>query len=201
MKIILAPHQTLRSKATPVDKLDKKITKFIAELEKTLEKKENPRGVGLAAPQVDKKWRIFATQLPANQESSSRDDDDAQPLQIRHFINPVVINHSKKLIFGETENNKESSLEGCLSIPKIYAPVPRWSWVELKYEIIKNGRLVKKTTKFSNFIARVVQHETDHLDGILFTDYALEHNLPIYFENKETDKLEEATNRTILENL
>jgi len=203
MKIIIAPHQTLRTKAISVEKLDKKIIKFVQELEKTLKQKESPKGVGLAAPQVDKKWRIFVTQLPLDGQDFTRDSDQEkeQPLQIRHFINPIITKHSQKLIFGETEGNKEPRLEGCLSIPKIYAPVPRWTWVELKYEIIKGGKLIKKTEKFTDFMARVIQHETDHLDGILFTDYALEHDSPIYFENEKTGKLEETTNRGILENL
>ena len=194
MKIISAPHQTLRQKAIEVDKVDKKLIQFIDNLEETLRNKDNPKGVGLAAPQVDKKLRIFTTQLSKNDNF-----DDESSLEIRHYINPVITKHAGKQVFGEDKDNPQ--LEGCLSIPKIYAPVPRWQWVELEFLILENGKLVPQKERFDNFAARVVQHEADHLDGILFTDYALEYELPVYFENKKTGKLEETTNKSILENL
>ena len=194
MKIISAPHSTLRHKASPVEIVDKKLINFIKDLELTLKNKDNPKGVGLAAPQVDKKLRIFTTQL-----SNIGDFDNEKSLEIKHYINPIITRHPDKQIFGEDNDNPQ--LEGCLSIPKIYAPVPRWQWVELEYQILKNGQLVSKKKVFEDFAARVIQHETDHLDGILFTDYALEYDLPVYFENTKTGKLEETTNTSILETL
>lgn len=194
MKIISAPHQTLRQKAIEITKVDKKLNQFIAQLEETLRNKDNPKGVGLAAPQVDKKLRIFTTQL-----SKTDNYDDEGSLEIKHYINPIITKHAGKQVFGEDKNNPQ--LEGCLSIPKIYAPVPRWKWIELEYQTLKNGKLVSQKEIFENFAARVIQHEADHLDGILFTDYALEYDLPVYFENHKTGKLEETTNKSILENL
>lgn len=196
MKIIKAPNQTLRTVASPVTNVDKKIIHFVSELELTLKNKDNPKGVGLAAPQVDKALRVFTTQLSKDNENFEDDDPETQ---IRHFINPVIKKHSGKQVFGPQRD--EPQLEGCLSIPKIYAPVPRFAWVELEFQIIKNSKLVGKSERFDDFAARVIQHELDHLNGILFTDYALEYDLPIYLENEQTGKLEETTNRSILETL
>jgi peptide deformylase len=194
MKIISAPHQTLRQKAVSVDVVDKKLVQFITDLEKTLQEKDNPKGVGLAAPQVDKKLRIFTTQLSL---TDTFDDEDS--LQIKHYINPQITKHSGKHTFGGDKRNPQ--LEGCLSIPKIYAPVPRWQWVELEYSVLENGKLVPYKERFEDFPARVIQHEADHLDGVLFTDYALQYDLPVYFENPQDGQLEETSNKTILESL
>src|SRR5258708_1890764 len=93
MKIITVPHHTLRTTAQPVTVVDKKLRQFIHDLEDTLIKKENPRGVGLAAPQVDVKWRVFATQLPTTPLSET----DAV---VRHFINPEITDFGKKQTLG-----------------------------------------------------------------------------------------------------
>jgi len=174
MQIITVPHQTLRSQAKPVKGVDKKLIKFIENLKTTLANARNPRGAGLAAPQVNKLWRIFTTQLHL----------DHQP-PLRYFINPIITRHSRKLLLGETASSKEVREEGCLSIPKLYGPVPRWQWIELEYWQVVNGTLVKHEEKFSNFFARVIQHETDHLNGVLFTDYSLQYDLPVYREDKQ----------------
>lgn len=200
MKIIQAPHPTLRTKAQEVTKLDKKILQFIPELEKTLDHSQNPKGVGLAAPQVDKKYRIFSTNLPL--DGSDPDEDSA--LSLAHYINPEIKKTSNNRILGENAKDEDYRLEGCLSIPLLYGPVPRWEWVELEYSYIKlnanqEPELVRTKRKFSNFAARVIQHELDHLDGILFTDYLLEYDLPAYQPDPKTDKLEEIRNRQILE--
>lgn len=194
MKIISAPHQTLRTVADEVKVVDKKLVKFIEELESTLKYKDNPKGVGLAAPQVDKKWRIFSSQF-----ARGGDFDDLKSLEIRSYINPEIVKHSGKQTFGD--DKKHPQLEGCLSIPHIYGPVPRWEWVELNYFVLENGELKAKSEKFVDFEARVIQHETDHLNGILFTDYILEYDLPVYFENPHNGELEERTDKSILKNL
>ena len=97
---------------------------------------------------------------------------------------------SKKLTLGP--NPQKPILEGCLSIPRIYGPVYRHQWVKLKYKYTSGVYLVKTTVvKFTHFEARVVQHELDHLNGILFPDRSLKDNLPLYQEIN--DKLESAT--------
>lgn len=165
MEIIQIPHPSLRKTAHPVQGVDKKLISFVAELEKTLKNARNPQGVGLAAPQVDKLWRLFTIRLD-------------KPLTI---INPVITKHAKKQTFHEQEDGAPS-LEGCLSMPKLWGPVPRWEWVELEFEELRNNKLVKRSKKFSDIEGRVIQHEYDHLEGILFTDYSLEYDLPVYQE-------------------
>lgn len=175
MKIITIPHPTLRGTAKPVSIVDKKLKKFVVDLEKTLAETINPQGVGLAAPQVDTNYRIFATRF---------DKKD-----LRSYINPEIITHSDDIVLGKEE--KDPYLEGCLSIPGIYGPVPRYQWLDLRYQVIENDELVTHEENFTDFSARVIQHELDHLNGILFIDYTLELDLPLYQENKTNKKLEE----------
>jgi peptide deformylase len=170
-KLTLVPSEILRAKSTDVV-CDRKLTGFIKDLSETLYKHENPKGVGLSAPQIGKNWNVFVTLLSPNldEESSLKD--------LRVFINPVVIGVSNEITLGEDE--EEPILEGCLSIPSIYGPVPRHEWVELEYDVINGDGFQKQQEKFTGFFARVVQHEYDHLRGVLFTDYSLKHDLPIY---------------------
>lgn len=178
MQIITIPHQTLRSQTQEVVEVDKKLKQFLSDLESTLFKKDNPKGVGLAAPQVDRRLRIFTTQLPTN--------EDPKGLSVlRSYINPKILDHSEKLVFGP--NKKEPRLEGCLSIPQIYGPVPRWEWLELEYQVLSGDELVSKKEHFADFAARVVQHEYDHLFGKLFIDYTLTYDLPLYQEDENED--------------
>ncbi len=181
MKIITVPNPTLRSSTTTVAIVDKKLRQFLNEFGDTLVKKDNPKGVGLAAPQVDVKWQIFATQLPA--------EPDSEEYLLRTFINPRITDHSEKYTYGGTA--KDPTLEGCLSIPGIYGPVPRWQWVDLTYDFISGNELKTTTEHFVDFTARVVQHEQDHLAGILFIDHTVEYDLPLYKEDPQTDKLDE----------
>jgi peptide deformylase len=84
-------------------------------------------------------------------------------------------------------------LEGCLSMPGLYGPVPRWSWIEIEFEdFVSPTSLALKSQKlrFEDFAARVVQHEADHLDGVLFTDYANDYDLPVYQENHKGELVE-----------
>lgn len=174
MKIITIPHPTLRQTAKDIISVDKKIKKFITELEQTLDNTKNPKGVGLAATQVDSLYRVFATHFDK---------------QLRSFINPEIIEASEELILGP--EGKEPYLEGCLSIPGIYGPVYRHQWLELKYQVIENDTLVPHQERFDDYNARVIQHELDHLNGVLFIDHTLRDGLELYQENKKTKKLEE----------
>jgi peptide deformylase len=183
VKIITIPHQTLRRVATPVAAVDKRLLQFLDELGDTLWKKDNPRGVGLAAPQVDESLRVFTTLLP---ESGTRGDGD--PF-LRFFINPIIRDASEEMTFGD--NPEEPILEGCLSIPSIYGPVPRHQWISVEFSELNDGLdLITKTEQFSGYAARVMQHEYDHLDGKLFIDYSVEHDLPLYKERgKKMDEM------------
>ncbi len=180
MKIITVPNQNLRKKAQAITDVDRHLTSLLHELESTLINKDNPPGVGLAFPQVDKALRAFVY----------RENEHEKPQTI---INPHIVKHSSKKETGVNDNQPD--LEGCLSIPNVYGPVLRWDWIELEYQVLEQGSLVDKRERYEGFSARVIQHETDHLDGILFTDYLLEQESPIYMA--EADHLVEVQDRSI----
>lgn len=190
MDIITAPHQSLRHQAPTLQTVDTKVVEFIQDLEQTLLRSAR-RGVGLAAPQVDKpKYRIFTTYL-------SKSGDDERGQQLRTFINPRITKVWGTAILGPDENNLP--LEGCLSIPSLYGPVPRYQKLKLEFDYLTDGRLTTDEDVFTGFFARVIQHELDHLNGILFTDYTLEYDLPLYQDDPTKDKLVELKDRKIIE--
>lgn len=170
-KIIIAPHPTLRKVAEPIQSIDKKVLEHIDALQDTLKAARNPRGVGLAAPQIDTSRRIFATWL----ETSQSDD----PI-MRIFINPRVIDRADRSVIGV--NPRDPELEGCLSIPHLYGPVSRPEWVTLEFQTLAPDNTLSDlhTETFFDFAGRVMQHELDHLDGILFTDYLISQSQPVY---------------------
>jgi peptide deformylase len=198
MKIISAPHPTLRQKAKEVSVFDKKFFTFLEELADTLVKKEKPSGVGLAAPQVNKSLQVFAAVLGEKNQESEKP-------QIEFFINPKITKHSEKKILGLVDGTER--FEGCLSVPMLYGPVPRFTWIEVEYQSLTladllknktNSKIKNKRTRFENFDARVIQHEYDHLEGILFTDHILQNELPIYLE-KNNEWVEVKNSKKILE--
>ncbi len=174
-KIVVAPHTALRQVAKPITLADKKVISFAKALGEVLQRAENPTGVGLAAPQVDTPWRIFVTHLDSGQSD--------QPF-IRYFFNPRLVDRADRLVTGM--NPRKADLEGCLSIPYLYGPVARPEWVTLEFQTLtETGELsLYHTETFFDFIGRVVQHELDHLDGILFTDHILTQGQVLYQEEK-----------------
>lgn len=180
--IIVIPHPTLRQKAEAILAWSPELETLVKTLIETLQAARNPRGVGLAAPQIDHSLRMFATLL--NDEP-------------RIFINPHITKSSEKLTLGRDPDDPD--LEGCLSIPRLYAPVPRHSWVELTYQQPENGKLIEHKETFDDFPARVVQHEQDHLDGILFLDHTLRFDLPV-LEGEGREKLKPVS-RAMVETL
>lgn len=186
MKIITVPHPSLRQVAVPITQVDQKLKSLVRDLSSTLINQDNPRGVGLAAPQVDTLKRLFVTNIT---------EEETSPPQLRVFINPEIIDQSQEIVLGPTP--KEDVLEGCLSIPKLYGPVPRFQWVRVQYQIVTGDELTTVVDTYTDFEARVVQHELDHLNGILFTDYSLRYDLPVYQGNSRNDKLEEIDKRIL----
>lgn len=187
MKIVTAPHPVLRKKAQPITKVDTKIIDLIEQLRFTLKSQSDPEGVGLAFPQVNKSLRAFAFR-------PILDETDVTQVEPQVAINPEIIQHSQEKKLGTQPDQPD--LEGCLSLPNLYGPVPRWTWVELKYQVLEQNQLTTKTEKFKDFSARIVQHEFDHLNGILFTDYTLKHDLPIYLD--QDGRLVELADKTPL---
>ena len=141
----------LRDNAMPVENIDDPIIQELIE-DMILTVKET-HGVGLAAPQVSVPLRIFVMASYPNKRYP-----DAPEMVPTVVINPEIIDKS---------NDTIKDWEGCLSIPGIRALVPRNQSVEVKY-YNRHGMLLHET--LNDFIARVFQHENDHLNGIVFLD-------------------------------
>lgn len=158
-KILSVTDPILRKKSKPVKKIDKKVLSLIADLKDTLVVQENPQGVGLAASQIGKNFRVFAMK-PKD--------------KIKIIINPVIVSISKQ---KEKSKDENKIMEGCLSLPHFYGPLKRPQEIKIKY-LTEKGE--KRTEVFKDFPALIVQHEIDHLDGIIFVDRLLEKKKPLY---------------------
>ena len=174
--IVAVPDQILRVKTTEINSSDTELVLTILnELEETLIKQSDPPGVGLAAPQIGRSERVFATYLPISPE-------DETPI-LRVYLNPRIEKSVGQRSF--TLSDEDSVLEGCLSIPHLYGPVPRFDLIEISGQIAEktpDGELNISTVdeKLQGYASRVFQHELDHLYGTLFTDYTLSLSLPLY---------------------
>jgi peptide deformylase len=148
MKIARMGHPVLLAKAAPVaDPAAAEIRRLLADMAETL---EDAGGVGLAAPQVHVPLRLFIYTVPAERAG------DAGAIPLSAVINPMVTPLGDARILG---------WEGCLSIPGLRAAVPRFARIRLT-GLDSEGAAIDQ--ELSGFAARVVQHETDHLDGILY---------------------------------
>jgi peptide deformylase len=158
-KIVQAGDARLRTKSKPVKNIDRKIQQLITDLKETLLAQTDPEGVGLAAPQIGKNLRVFVM----------RDEK-----KILTVINPEIISVSKA---QKSKAKKNEPLEGCLSIPHYYGPLTRGEKIKIKY-LNEKGKEITET--FIDFPAQIVQHEIDHLNGLLFVDKLLEQKRPLY---------------------
>lgn len=146
-----ADNPILRKKSLAVKKFDKKLKKFISELAKMMQKKD---GVGLAAPQVGVHERVIVINFSFEKKQ-----------RLLSMINPVMVEFSEKITTAE---------EGCLSLPKIFAKVTRPVEITVHFQDESGA---DRALQLIGLNARVVQHEVDHLDGILFIDRAEEGSL------------------------
>ncbi|OGV95571.1 peptide deformylase [Microgenomates group bacterium RBG_16_45_19] len=164
--IITVPDPKLRQISQPVKSLDTKTTQFIKNLTSVLQTSATP-GVGLSAIQVGVPLQLFITAFPKDPNLPlSRWSKAKTTVQV--YLNPHLVNHSTELTLGDDPKNRQ--LEGCLSIPHVWGHVWRYQWIDLEFIDPGSNYL---TTRFSGFAARVIQHEYDHLNGILFTDHLL----------------------------
>lgn len=151
LEIIQLGHPLLRSKAQVVDNIqNQSIQNLIDNLITTV---EQASGVGIAAPQVAESHRLFIVASRPNPRYPT-----APTMEPTAMINPKILAHS---------NGVEKGWEGCLSIPGIRGWVPRYQAIEVEYTD-RNGKLQKQ--ELTDFVARIFQHEYDHLDGIVFLD-------------------------------
>jgi peptide deformylase len=146
----------LRIKASPVKNIDKDLRKLAEAMVETMRQKN---GVGLAAQQIGRTIRIFTMYVPAQYDFAKPDGKRLNP-EINEpmvMLNPVIL----------AQKGTQKEKEGCLSIPEIFVPVRRFYEVLVSF-LDLHGK--QRELKLKGLMARVVQHELDHLDGILFVD-------------------------------
>lgn len=169
LNIVQAPNPVLSGHAKKINKIDKTITDLIQEMVITLVQTTDPEGVGLAAPQVGKSLQLFIIK-----------EAPQAPLYV--FINPEILTKSEKEheladIDSKKKKKKGVKLEGCLSVKDIWGVVHRSESVKVSY-LDEHGE--KHTKTFKGFLATIVQHECDHLQGILFPKRVLEQKGKLY---------------------
>lgn len=149
-EIITLGHPTLRQKARKVTRFGPELKQLIDDMVETM---RAAPGVGLAAPQVNIPERIIVLELPA-------DEEEGLPAELYTYVNPELVKVSRETEAGE---------EGCLSIPGYLGEVDR------HVEIVVRGQDAygkPQRIRAYDYLARIFQHEIDHLDGVLFIDKA-----------------------------
>ncbi|MCK5391456.1 MAG: peptide deformylase [Deltaproteobacteria bacterium] len=173
-------HPVLRERASEIENLgDQEIQNFIDDLIATA---IDSNGVGIAAPQVFEPKRIFIISSRPNVRYPN-----APEMGPTALINPEIISFSEE---------KEKDWEGCLSIPGIRGLVPRHKLIKVKY-LTRDGKEVEG--EFSDFIARIFQHELDHLNGIVFLD-RMDSNKELVTEKEYQRLISKAMEEMDLEN-
>ncbi|HPT66241.1 MAG TPA: peptide deformylase [Candidatus Woesebacteria bacterium] len=161
-KIVLYPAEILKRKIGETKNVDRKLLSEIEDLKKILQVGDN--AAGLAAPQIGSNKRFFGSK-------------ELGKGNVLVFINPKI-----ERVYGEKvypkivdENNKEEDfLEGCLSFPGFFGTVKRWLKIDVSWDEIEKEKLVRKNKSLAGFEAIVWQHESDHLEGIVFIDHIKE---------------------------
>lgn len=137
-------NKKLRQTSQEVKVFDKNLETLISDLTDTLKAQIDPPGLGISAPQIGVFKRVFVARIRN---------------RIKGFVNPKILKLSRKEV---------AILEGCLSVPEFYGHVIRPAELDLKSQ----DRLGKKTkTHYKGLPARIIQHEIDHLNGVLFIDH------------------------------
>ena len=151
LKVARMGHPVLRAKARALDKRDIREVTIQKLIDDMIETMTEYHGVGLAAPQVHERLRLFVAAL------DGRGDDEEEPKPIA-IINPEITVVGSEIV---------EDWEGCLSIPDVRGRVPRAREIKVRAYDRKGERIELRA---HDFPARVIQHETDHLDGVLFFD-------------------------------
>jgi peptide deformylase len=154
LPILIAPHPTLKRRADPVQEVDSEIRQLTEDM---LETMYDAPGVGLAAPQVDVAKRVIVLDCA----------DEGEAPQPYRMINPELL---------WTSDEPDTREEGCLSLPDIYADVTRPAACKVAY-LDEQGR--PQELEAEGLLAVCIQHEIDHLNGVLFVDHlsALKRNM------------------------
>jgi peptide deformylase len=162
LKVARMGHPVLRAKARPLEAAEIRSGEVQQLIDDMFETMAEYQGVGLAAPQIHESVRLFVAGIPAraaaDDEEDEDEEDDRDEMPLIALINPEITPVGREV---------SEDWEGCLSIPDIRGRVPRARQIVAKgYD--RTGKRVE--IKASGFSARVIQHETDHLNGVLFFD-------------------------------
>jgi peptide deformylase len=153
-KIVTLPEPVLRRKARAVTRFDKNLQVLIDDMVETM---RDAPGVGLAAPQIGLSERLIVIEYYEREEDEENED---APKKVWAVLNPEIIKASEEKLMG---------VEGCLSIPGLVGEVERHAAIQVK-GLNRHGKPLK--IKAEGWLARIFQHEIDHLNGVLFTDRA-----------------------------
>lgn len=158
LKIITVPNPILRKKAAQVKVVNGKIRQLAQQMRSFLknDKDENPKGIGLAAPQIGQSLKIIVIWSQPSHKYLT-------------LINPEIVWKSKRTRLGVP--GRKNPFEGCLSVPDVWGKVRRHSVIKVLYQTLDGQPVIKK---FRGFTGVIIQHETDHLDGVLFIDRILQ---------------------------
>lgn len=168
-KILTLPNPILKKRAKGVNPADPKIQELTSQMKEFLARGNNGKslGVGLAAPQIGQSVQIIIVYSKAS----------------RHYLpmlNPQILWHSKRTRLGIP--NSKNPFEGCLSVPGIWGKVRRHSVIKVLYQTPKSTKVIRK---FRGFTGVVVQHEIDHLEGVLFIDRVIKQDGQLYKLRKD----------------
>ena len=156
LPIIEIPDPILRAPSAPVERVDDDLQRLIADMFETM---YDAPGIGLAAVQVAVPRRLVVIDLQ-DPDPDAPEGEDAPPVRRPHvFINPEIVQRS---------DARKTYNEGCLSIPEQYAEIERPDLIRLKW---LDGEGRPQESEFDGLMSVCLQHEVDHLDGVLFTDY------------------------------
>jgi len=155
-RIIEAPNEILSTRTSKVKFEDQDVVEIVKDLLETTINQKDPEAAGLAAPQIGYGKRICIVR-----EFQEIPNSEKYSITNHVMINPKIISSSKEM---------DLDFESCLSIPNMYGKVLRHKSIKVIY-LDENGKEIKIRAK--DFFARVIQHEIDHLDGILFTEKIL----------------------------
>ena len=176
LAIVKAPNPVLSQKAKRIVKVDKAVLKLIGQMKESMESATDPIGVGLAAPQVGKNLQLFIAK-------------PSQKSKVLVFINPKIVKKEDvagaKRVRTKSAKGRLSSgrkLEGCLSLLNIWGSVERFDSVWISY-LDETGK--KHNRRFDGFLATILQHEIDHLNGTLFPKRVLEQKGTLYKSEKD----------------
>jgi peptide deformylase len=151
--IVTLPDPVLRRKARTVTTFDKKLQAVIDDMIETM---RVAPGVGLAAPQVGISERLIVVEYYENDQAEEAEEEAKK--KVWAILNPEIVKASEEKVMG---------VEGCLSVPNLVGEVERHESVQIK-GLNRRGQPMR--VKAQGWLARIFQHEIDHLDGILFTD-------------------------------